>query len=65
MDRDKFKKLYECEWKADPLLNETIAYLRYATPKEIATGIIEGWLDRQMVRDAKQAIRREAERLSQ
>jgi bacterioferritin-associated ferredoxin len=59
MNRDDFEKLYLCEWKPDPILQECVAFMRYATPKEIHECKRDGLFDGKCIREAKRIIEQE------
>lgn len=56
MNKDNFKKLHMCEYKPDPILEECIAFMLYATPKEIHECKRDGLFEPRYIREAKRII---------
>ena len=56
---EDFKKLYLCEWKQDPIMQECVAFMRYATPEEIRVYKREGLITGEQVREATRIIESE------
>ena len=60
MDSKEFKRLYVGEFKPDPVVDEIVAFLRYAKASEIAEWKREGLLPKEELKQAKRILDRES-----
>ncbi len=59
MTPKEFEDQYLCAWKPDPILEECVAFLRYATPAMVREYKREGLFSGQCIRDARRIIESE------
>lgn len=52
----EFNYQYLCEFKPDPIIEECVAFLRYATDDEIRLYKCQGIFSSQIIRQAKRII---------
>lgn len=59
---EEFKRLYMCEWKQDPIMQECVSLMRYATTEKVAVYKRDGLFTAEQIREAKRIIEREESR---
>ena len=59
MTPEDFKRQYLCEFPPDPELQKIVAFLRYATDKDIRAWRRDGLMSSRQYRDARMILERE------
>ena len=59
--RDEFKRLYQCEFTPCPIISECVAFLRWATPKDVTRYNREGLFTGTQIRAARRIIEMESD----
>ena len=59
---EEFKRMYMCKWKQDPIMQECVAFMRYATTEKVAVYKRDGLFTAEQIREAKRIIEIEESR---
>ena len=59
LSADEFNRLYVGEFKPDPIINECVAFLRWATPKQISEYKRDGLFTVEQIRESRRILRLE------